>query len=150
MKTPIAAALFALALAGCGMHAQHHRDGPRPGAGDPRNPMVSVTNGVISVNPEPLKFRRAEGSVAIVWHLPPGYRFPDRGIVIDGRVIEQGKRPPDARQDEIVCPTAGGGRTFVCVNRNSVPGATYKYTIRVLPDGAKDPLVLDPEIMNLN
>jgi hypothetical protein len=89
------------------------------------------------VSPEPLIFRAGGGEVAIVWQLPRGatYRFPDNGIVIDGR------------QEEIVrCGPRNEGLEFSCVNLRSKPGK-YKYTIRVL-DGTKPLQPLDPTIEN--
>ena len=147
------AAGLALTLAGCAMHGYHPDGVPKTGADPAHNPVVSIKGGVISVGPDPLVFTRDEGAVAITWHLPRGYAFADKGIEIDGRVIERNKlggaAAIDAQQNEIVCADKGGGRTYTCVNRNSVRGASYKYTIRVRQDG-KDLPPRDPEIWNLN
>jgi hypothetical protein len=131
------AALSTLLLAACA----HHPHGPGEGYGrvpDATRPQVAVVAGQhVVVSPEPLVFPSGGGEVVIIWQLPRGasYRFPENGIVIDGK------------QEEIIrCSPRNDGLEFSCLNRHTKPGK-YKYTIRVL-DGSKPLEPLDPFIAN--
>ena len=123
----------ALALVVSGCAKMHGRDA---GAPDPRFPQVSVTNGVIVVNQEPILVPRGEKDFRIAWQLPKGtgLAFPRNGIVVE------------APEGEFRCGLENDIE-FVCIFRNSVPERRYKYTIRVNQDGrALEPL--DPYIRN--
>jgi hypothetical protein len=142
-----AAALCALALSAC--------DVLRGGLGMPTHerPVVTISNGVISVDPNPLRFARGHGNVNIIWKVETaGHRFAARGIVIDGEVSDGSRdvRPgvPLKPQDEIVDCRPLGNDQFQCLNKNRRPGI-FKYTIRVIgPDGRELP-PLDPAIINM-
>lgn len=139
------AALLSLVLASCSIFER-----PPP----PTNPVVSVKDGKISVAPDPLRFRVAQGRVDIVWRLAPdsGATFPDDGITIDGQVpsssaeTQRQATKPDPRQTEIVDCRRRSPTEFGCVNRNTKPGV-YKYTIRVVTKDGKLP-PFDPHIVN--
>ena len=133
------AALSTLLLASCAHHYQHHGPGGRYAAvPNPAYPQVSVVGGRhVVVSPEPLVFLRGGGEVVITWQLPRGstYRFPENGIVVEGK------------QDEIVrCGVRSEGLEFSCLNRHTRAGK-YKYTIRVL-DGSRPLEPLDPTSYN--
>ena len=126
----IAAAVLSLLLAGC--------DFFKRGTGmSNEHPVVSVTNGTITVSPDPITFR-SRGAVVIVWSLDDSaaaFKFDDaRGISVadtkgefdDQRVIAQ-------------------GRKFQVRNKNSIAGR-YKYTINLR--GPNGPVSLDPLIVN--
>lgn len=127
-----------------------------PGYGNSASPALSVVGGSIRLDQEVLVFQSAPGKpIAITWKLGPdaGYKFAERGIVIEGRLTDEvlrGEKPSvvlDPKQDEIVdCkPLDNTGLAFTCTNKRSRPGL-YKYSIR-LTDG-KSELVRDPEIAN--
>ena len=137
----LAAALCALALSGCDTLRE------RLGMGTNQKPVVSVVNGRISVDPDPLTFTRQHGTVTIIWRLDDASLtfVPDSGIRIDGEVIPG--RPLDRRQTEVVdCRVVGDGKQFQCLNKNSRKG-TYKYTVRIRrADGTV--IEQDPSIVN--
>ena len=152
-KQILTTVLMAALLAGCA-----HRDGrhgPRGGYGDPANPVISVGGGKITLDQEVLIFRTQPGQpLTVTWKIDAasGYRFTERGIVIEGRLTDEvvrGERPSVvlAPQNEIVnCRPADEARsTFTCTNNRSVRGI-YKYSIR-LTDG-KAEIALDPPIVN--
>jgi hypothetical protein len=120
------------------------------------NPVVNVVNGVASVQPDPLRFRRDRGAVVITWEVAAGslFRFkriqPGRpgGIHIDS---ESGRPGRDAAH--IDAEFHGGnviadGRKFQLVNRNSRAGS-YKYSVRLIGPGNVE-LTLDPAIINMD
>lgn len=105
---------------------------------------VTMEGTTITVQPDPIQVRRAQGAVVIRWELPPGasYTFDPQGIVINGERVGGQLRP----QDQIV--RCGGGPTHVtCTNSNSRRG-TFKYTVRLL-DVNRRLVEKDPEIVNL-
>lgn len=112
----------------------------------PDKPVVSVIGDQPSVDPEPLRFRRSQRNVTIIWRLEtPGFVFTSDGIRIDGEVVGGGVQP----QAEIVDGRlTANGRQFVWLNKNTRPG-TYKYTIRVQAPGGPV-LEKDPSIINGN
>jgi len=149
----IAAALGALALAGCkSLYPKRYL----PTLETRQNPEVTVVNGMINV-PYVLIFKSDERDVVITWRLPDDrkFRFPKNGIVFEGAVLEQVIRREgvaaavalDPRQTEITCKAQDGGLTFSCLNRNAKRGVLYKYTIRVRDETGKE-LVRDPFVMN--
>jgi hypothetical protein len=115
----VIAVLICVFAAGCNVVK------PEPAPPNPTRPQVSVVDGrYLIVNQEPLVFTRSRGEVEIVWQLPKdsNLRFPDNGIVIEGRV------------------------EFACLNRNTQQGR-FPYTVRVLKAGELLP-PRDPEIVN--
>jgi hypothetical protein len=125
-KRALALGGLSLLLAGCVVNINHndgkgHDDHHKA---DPANPQVTIKDGRISVNQDPLVFKKAQGAVLIVWRLPEGsrYTFPENGIVIDNG------------REEFSCKLGEKRNEFACLNRNSHPGK-YKYTIRALSDG---------------
>lgn len=143
------AAFCALALAGCDVLR-----GAFGMATDDR-PVVSLVNGRISVDPPTLHFRNSRGATPIRWKLaaPPGARFADDGIVIEGEVTDGSREvrpnlPLNRQQREVVdCRIQAGGQEFMCLNRNTRPGV-YKYTVNLIaPDGTRLP-PLDPMLVN--
>jgi hypothetical protein len=104
-------------------------------------PVVKVTNGEISVSPDPIEFARGRRDVVIIWSLDDsaaGFRFEDTG----GIRVEDPKREFDGGR------VIANGRQFQLINRNTVPGR-YKYTINLIaPDGSrrsKDPTIVNQE-----
>jgi hypothetical protein len=141
-------AVITLVTTGCGVFA------PSELAANER-PVVSLTNGAIRVEPDPLHFGRDKRNVVINWRLPDGakYRFADNGIVIDGEVDEPNPREmkKGARlkpQSEVVeCRRTANGMQFTCLNRNTRPGV-FKYTIRLLDERGAPLPPFDPHIFN--
>lgn len=137
----VTAALTALALSGCQLLRE------KLGMPTSERPAVSVVNGQIVVDPEPLTFRPHQRNVTIIWRVQDPFQFDrDRGITIDGEVAPG--RPPDPRQTEIInCRPGANGKQFMCLNKNAVPGKTYKYTVRLIgPNGSR--FERDPFIVN--
>jgi hypothetical protein len=153
----VAAAVSVLGGCASHRHGDVHSHGSMSALAVHMSPQITVRGDIISVGPEPLVFRKGDGSVSITWSLPPGFKFADNGIVIEGRIGEPGKPPVqatlaaraagDSKQDQIVCPSKGEGRRFTCVNRNGEYGA-FKYRINVIRDDGKL-LTSDPSIMNI-
>lgn len=143
----LAAALCALALSGC--------DTMKGWFGMPSNdkPVVVIENGrVARVNPDPLEFRREQGTVVITWTLEDaafaaGFRFagPGKGVKIDRQ--EQGP-PRDIAVEFSDAAVIARGQKFQLKNRNSGKG-TFKYSVTVVaPDGRELP-PFDPRIVNI-
>ncbi|HEY2862357.1 MAG TPA: hypothetical protein VGK37_01885 [Casimicrobiaceae bacterium] len=128
-KTTFLAVASSLVLAGCASNAFVRGI-------NPHNPNVSVVEGYIVVDQEPIVVPKNEKDFLIVWQLSRGsaYSFPDDGIVV-ARSEEEFKCHPEADKQR-----------FSCVFRNSKPGK-YKYTIKVL-DGLRPLRPLDPTIVN--
>lgn len=102
-------------------------------------PVVTVTNGRISVSPDPLEFGRGQRDVVIIWTLDDsaaGFRFADANGINIGN--------PQREFDN--ARVIGNGRQFQVLNRNTRPG-TYKYTINLV--GPNGPVALDPTIVNM-
>jgi hypothetical protein len=137
LRLALAAAALTALLAGCTINIYH--SGPMHRAkADPAKPQVTVVDGKIQVQPDPIVFAKEQVNVAITWHLPPDGKlsFPENGIVFER-----------AATGEIVdCHRGEKLTTFICLNRHSKPG-TYKYEVRVQQDGKPlDPL--DPHVVN--
>lgn len=149
-KLTLAAAVMALILAGCA----HQRHGVYGKGTDPAKPKVMIEGDMIKLDQELLVFRPDERGL-ITWSLPESgpYRFPENGIVIEGRLLDQvirGKPPSvalDPDQKEIVdCVLVKGGLQFTCNNKHTMTGL-YKYTIRVTRGSTV--LVRDPNAFNM-
>lgn len=122
-----------------------------------QNPVIRIDGVAARVNPQVLVFvSDPKGKpITITWRLDPasGFRFAERGIVIEGEVIDQIIRgqPPsvvlDTRQNVVVdCKAADERRlTYTCTNTLARPGA-FKYTLRVT-DGKRE-ITHDPLIAN--
>lgn len=121
------------------------------GCAGPYHPEVFVNRDAVqAVSPDDLRFRPEAGLVVITWHVPgEGYRFADKGIVIEGELDRPGGELMSREQSEIGnCEPLASGRLFQCIYRNSRPGV-FKYSVRVLKNGrALAPLGL--EISNLS
>jgi hypothetical protein len=112
----------------------------------PATAVVTLDGANISVQPERIEIRRANGAVVIRWELPSGanFSFHPQGIVINGEVTNSGLKPG---QDQIV-NCGGGPKHVTCTNRNNRRG-TFKYTVRLLDQNQrlieKDPLIVNME-----
>jgi hypothetical protein len=149
--------LAVLLLAGCA-HPDHGRMPPPPYGScpcpNPANPQVTVDGGTIKLDQEILVFAPGvRGSVT--WSLPANgpFRFPENGIVIEGKVLDQMVRGKpvsvalDPDQKEIVdCRPSADGLQFSCFNNHTIPGV-YKYTIRVRSGDAV--IQRDPPAVNM-
>jgi hypothetical protein len=104
---------------------------------------VTMEGTTITVQPDPIQIKRAQGAVVIRWELPAGasYNFDPQGIVVNGQQVRGQLRP----QDQIL-HCGGGPRHVQCVNNNSRRG-TFKYTVRLL-DANRRPVEKDPLIVN--
>lgn len=111
-------------------------------------PEVTVKNGKISVEPEPLRFKVGGPPVDIVWQSDGKTRFAENGIVIDGEVERIGGPVINPKQDQIIeCRALEQGQKFTCKNLRSRKGL-FKYTVRLIQDGKPLP-PHDPGIMNM-
>jgi hypothetical protein len=149
------ATLTALLLGGCA-HLDRDRTGPSGGCPcpNPANPQVNVDGNTIKLDQEILVFAPGvRGSVT--WSLPANspFRFPENGIVIEGRLLDQVIRGKpvsvalDPGQKEIVdCRASKDGLQFSCFNNHTFPGV-YKYTIRVR--SGETVLQRDPPCVNM-
>ncbi len=149
-KLTLVAAAATLILAGCAQQ----RHGVYGKGTDPAKPVVTIDGDMIKLDQEVLIFRPGERGT-VTWSLPENgpFRFPENGIVIEGRLLDQVIRgnPPsvalDPSQKEIVdCALVKGGLQFTCNNRHTMPG-NYKYTIRVRNGDRL--LVRDPPAINM-
>jgi hypothetical protein len=137
----MASAVLALVLSGCRSLPERHA---MPTS---ERPVVSVVNGQIVVDPEPLTFRPHQRNVMIVWRLnDPSFSFDGaRGITIDGEFTPG--RPLDTGQTQVVnCRPGPDARQFTCLNKNEQAGKTYKYTVRLVgPNGRveRDPFIVN-------
>jgi len=151
-KILLAAALVAIALAGCSTPTSYDRTAMDIFA----NAVVRVVNNRIEVSPDPILVTRP-GVAKITWTLDAsavaaGFRFADvnRGIKIErGSRIERDARggPPKAVDSatEFEQPNSLGTQ-FTLVFRNSRPGRhEYKYSITL--EGPTT-LTIDPMIVN--
>jgi hypothetical protein len=139
-KLTLTTVLAVLLLVGCA-HRDHGRTPPPYGScpcPNPANPQVTVDGNDIKLDQEILVFAPGVRG-AVTWTLPANssLRFPDNGIVIEGRLLDQvikGKQPSvvlDPDQKEVVdCRPSTDRLQFTCVNNHTFPGV-YKYTIRV-------------------
>jgi hypothetical protein len=105
---------------------------------------VTMAGTTITVQPDPIQVRRAQGAVVIRWELPAGadYVFDPQGIVINGERVGGQLRPQDQ-----IAHCGGGPRQVTCTNRNSRRGE-YKYTVRLL-DANRRLVEKDPVIVNI-
>lgn len=105
---------------------------------------VTMEGTTISVQPNPIQVRKAQGAVVIRWELPANanYSFDPQGIAINGELVRGQLRPQDQ-----IAHCGGGPRHVTCTNSNSRRG-TFKYTVRLL-DVNRRLVQLDPEIVNI-
>ena len=104
---------------------------------------VTVKDGVISADPDPVKM--AKNSKKITWVLAtPGFTFPANGIVIkdaDGEYgdcgIQVSKRKKADKDTE-----------FVCRKLKHIGKKEYKYDVNLINGSTGKPMVLDPTIQN--
>jgi hypothetical protein len=132
----IAVVALALALAAC---AGVKADGPMVSAGNPKNPIVRVSAGMITVDQEVKRFKKHEKDFLITWTLdaPSGYKFPAKGIeFVDSNP-----------GNEIVDCRKVSDTVFTCRNMHRKPGA-YKYNVNVLDPQGAALTPLDPFILN--
>jgi hypothetical protein len=119
--------------------------GERAGAPpDPHAPSVFVVDGKIVVNQDPIIIVKSDYA-PIVWQLESEgpFTFPDDGIVITDA---PNAKVEDAK-DQFKCHVEQDRRRYTCDNRHTRP-ASYKYTIKVLENGAPIQPPLDPWIWN--
>lgn len=125
------AAIVALAAGCSGAQTSSAR------SADPRNPIVTVTKGAISIDQNRIRFRKAEGAVVIVWRFsketPASVRFLANGIEFKNGA------------EQFDCSLIAQGRAFQCLNKNTQLGE-FKYDINVI-DGST-PIRLDPLVTN--
>ncbi len=112
----------------------------------PATAVVRLDGANISVQPETIEIRKAQGAVVIRWELPSGanYKFHPEGIIINGEVTNAGLR----RGQDQIANCSGGPRHITCTNRNTRKGS-FKYTVRLLDQNQrlieKDPLIVNME-----
>jgi hypothetical protein len=131
----IAVVALALALAACaGMKA----DGHIASAGNPKNPIVRVSAGTITIDQEVKRYKKHERDFLITWTLDaPGYKFPAKGIeFVDSNP-----------GNEIIDCRKVSDTVFTCRNVHRKPGA-YKYNVNVLDPQGAALATLDPFILN--
>ena len=141
----LAVSLCALVLSGC--------DTMRGWFGMPTNdkPIVSVTNGQVSVSPDPLEFPGDRQAVVIVWSLDEaavnaGFTFAGarKGVKIERQVDGI---PKDIAREFDQDMVIGNGKKYQLRNRNTGAGK-YKYSITVVAPGGRELPPLDPFIVN--
>ena len=142
MKRLVYALAFAIVGAGCAVKAQ----------GTNEQPLVTLANGNITVDPPILEFKD-RGAKPIRWQLPSDaqYEFPARvGIVIDREVVSETDLNPKGdgpnQQQVIRCERVENGRAYQCQNNHSRAGF-YKYTI-TLDQKQGGRVSKDPVIVN--
>jgi len=126
-----------------------------PGQGavpaNPRKVLVGVVSGQIRVDQETAIL--GADNRAVLWDLAPsawGYRFAEGGIRFDypapGMPSDCKSTPnPTEFFDLRQCVPAANGRQFVCPKRdNHLPGACFKYTVKLQPQG-ESPAVPDKD-----
>lgn len=127
--------LFALLIVGLGLVGRGVLAQPSD------RPEVTVLNGEIRVQPDPLRFEPGRRNVHINWRLPNDspHRFAENGIVIDREVTNRS----GGQQTEVIdCRVTADGKQFSCLNKNTRPGV-YKYTIRLMGLPPKDPSIVN-------
>jgi hypothetical protein len=144
-----------IALASCSSPRTWPWEAGEAGPANPRKVLVSVVGGQIRVDQETAVLRANMG--AMLWDLAPsagGYRFPAGGIRFEypakGMPSDCKSAPDPGEFFELPrCVPAANGRQFVCPARgNRLPGACFKYTVRLEPVGSspavpeKDPWVI--------
>ena len=122
---------------------------------NPRKVLVSVAKGEILVDQPTAVLRASNG--AMLWDLAPsawGYRFAEGGIRFEypaPGMPSDCKSTPDPAEffDLRHCVPAAKGKQFVCPRSDKrQPGACFKYTIRLQPQGDspavpdKDPWII--------
>jgi hypothetical protein len=140
-RLALAAVLLTTLLGGCTI--QYYATDRCPvcttgGKGDPKNPVVTVSNGNIAVDQEVLRFTKEQVNVTVTWRLPKDSKltFPDNGVVFES-----------AAADEFVfCHRGESPTEFTCLNKHTKPGL-YKYGVNVNQDG-KPLKPLDPQAWN--
>jgi hypothetical protein len=152
-KRLLAYVVLALALSGCTTLKWVPRFEER------RTPQVTVSEGRIVVTPAILFYFQDERDFDIVFQLPKdgGYSFPDKGIDIDGELLDQviiaketgasASVALNRAQKEIVNCTRRSEIEFVCRNIHTRPGL-YKYTIRVNGKDGRPIPPRDPAVVN--
>ena len=157
-------ALTAALLGGCAMNGHGPGHHGRMAEQLYRMPLVTVKAGLISVSPEPLVLRKSEAGDEIVWNLPPGLTFQERGITVDGLLRDaKGERlrpvqdahvgvaaKPEPGTDKHFKCEARGRQQYVCkVDKKMSQVGIYKYTIRLMQDGKAlppaDPSIYHPD-----
>ncbi|HSV21308.1 MAG TPA: hypothetical protein VLR71_23060 [Casimicrobiaceae bacterium] len=128
-KTLTLAAALVLLLSSC----THMMTG-KPG--DPRPTRLSVNDGRLVVNQEPIYVSTRDAT--IVWYVPlfSSYRFPREGAV----TFREGS-------EEFSCRVAEDARSVSCVDRYTRKGA-FKYTIRLAQENGQALEPLDPYVVN--
>ncbi len=102
-------------------------------AASDKSAQVSVTNGVISVNPDTLTMGKSNNKIN--WILvTPGYTFAANGIVIKNANGEYGD-----------CDNQGA--KFVCKKLKHIDKKQYKYDVNLI-NSSGQALSLDPIIIN--
>lgn len=139
----IAAVLVAVALEGSAQV-------PPPGGGSYKRCLASQTSCVVTVavpaqcssctpTADPAYVGIEKGKkLRVTWRLAtPNYAFDaQKGIVF----------PDDPNGDEFKCRAEQNATVYVCDNRHSTSGKTWKYTVNVAGPGTPKPL--DPWIVN--
>ena len=140
----VIAALCVLAVSGC---KTEYFGAPLPCTTPPQG-MVSVSGGMITVDPEHIVV--CNSNVPITWRLDPQapYAFRADGIIIDYQDGEFDDCRPGKNGT-----ASGAGKTFVCLDLNKKHGTggqrNYKYTVRLdSTDGSPAPQDKDPWIVN--
>jgi hypothetical protein len=154
-KSTVLLCLSAIALASCSTPTTWPWESGHAAPANPRKVLVSVVNGQMRVDQETAILRSDNG--AMLWDLAPsawGYRFGDGGIRFEypapGMPSDCRTTPNPAEFFDLPrCVSAADGRQFVCPTRgNHLPGACFKYTVKLEPVGSspampdKDPWIM--------
>ncbi len=139
-KSTVLLCMAAACLASCSSPWPWPWESTEKGPANPRKVLVGIVQGQIQVDQETAIVRADTG--AVVWDLAPsawGYRFADGGIRFEypapGAPAECKSTPDPAESFELrQCLPTAKGRQFVCPTRpNHIPGACFKYTVRLEP-----------------
>jgi hypothetical protein len=137
------APVLAITLTGCGLFHRDKHHGGYPRNAETVTDAVSVSGDTIKLAQEVILIQSSPDAkpVTIVWQLNPadGFRFTQRGIVIEGRLLDQvvrTERPAvvlDPGQQEIggCKPVDEKAQAFSCVVKPTRSGV-YKYTIQLV------------------
>ena len=100
-------------------------------AQNPKEPNVVVTNGTVTVDPDPIRLRRGHvenGRWRIMWVLARSgdFRFTEDGISVHP-ASENGALP-----DDLLCVRLSNGARFFCSFKPRNGNFNYKYDVNVV------------------
>jgi hypothetical protein len=155
-KSTILLCASVIALASCSTPSTWPWESAGAAPANPRKVLVSVVGGEIRVDQETAIVYRDTG--AVIWDLAPsawGYRLAEGGIRFEfptpGMPSDCKSSPNPVEFFELPrCVPAANGKQFVCPTRgNHLPGACFKYTVKLEPlSGSPGIPEKDPWIRN--